>query len=178
MAVPISWNTFRMFRAASGGTWRRHLFIAQCCSIVVGVLIGTFVVGRFFKGIMDRCGPDASGRRATLRVWMSGHTVALRLVKFLAVFEPSVLRVIDSRLCGLSLFSIPVSTFFVGWRWMWIGDGLVTVVMDGGQVVIGLIRDQMTPGSSHGFNVEVGWAGCGCVCVCVCVCVASMMCPS
>ena len=38
---------------------------------------------------------------------------------------------------------------------MWIGDGLVTVVMDGGQVVIGLIRDDKTVGSSHGFNVEV-----------------------
>ena len=96
-----------------------------------------------------------SGRRAALRVWMGANNVSLRLVKLLAVFEPAVLRVIDSRMCGRSLTSIPVSSFYAGWRWMWIGDGVVTLIMGCGQLTIGLLHSHLEAESAGELNVVV-----------------------
>jgi hypothetical protein len=157
IAVPISWNTYRMFKAANRGAWQRNLFIAQCGTIVLGVLVGAVVVSQFFRGIVRRAGKDAgaSGRRAALRQWMGANNVPLRLVKLLAVFEPAVLRVIDSRMCGWSLTSIPVSSFYAGWRWMWIGDGVVTLIMGCGQLTIGLLHSHLEAESAGELNVVV-----------------------
>jgi hypothetical protein len=166
IAIPISWNTYRMFQASNRGAWQRNLFIAQCGTIVLGVLVGAVVVSQFFRGIVRRAGKDAgsSGRRAALRVWMGANNMSLRLVKLLAVFEPAVLRVIDSRMCGRSLTSIPVSSFYAGWRWMWIGDGVVTLIMDCGQLAIGLLQSHLEAEPAGTLNVVVSNVDGACVC--------------
>lgn len=71
---------------------------------------------------------------------MGANTRPLRLLKLLALFQPSVLRLVQCRLCGLSAFSMPTSRFFVGWKWMWVGDGLASLVVDGTLVVLGVLR--------------------------------------
>jgi hypothetical protein len=135
------WNTYRMYVDSASGELS-HLFIAQCAAIGVGVGTGAVVVSGFFSRVVMQCVGTGAGatRRKALLVWMGRNTRPLRFIKLLAIFQPNVLRVVQCRLCSLSTFSIPASGFFEGWRWMWVGDGVASLVIDGSMVVIGVLQ--------------------------------------
>jgi hypothetical protein len=143
--MPMAVTTISLYRSSTPGSTLRTLFWIQCGSIVAGGALGTVVVTSFFNSILRRCseGTTGSRRRSAQLAWLNANVSALRVLKLVAVFKPAVLRIIQSRMCGLSTFSIPLSAFFLGWRWMWIGDGLVTVVMDGVQLAVAIVRHRV-----------------------------------
>jgi hypothetical protein len=144
MALPMGLVPYDLFQASRTDARLVPLFWVQCGSIVCGVAVGLWVVVAFFRGIVRRCndGDPGSTRRKALLQWMQASTGPLRAIKVLSVFKPSVLCLIRCRLGGLVVLSGPVSPYYVGWRWMWIGDGVESVVMDCTQLVVLVLRHQ------------------------------------
>ncbi len=68
-------------------------------------------------------------------------------MKLLAVCKPGVLLVLQSQMYGLDALAIPVSMFYMGWRWVWVGDGLVTLIIDGTQLALTIARHDIEPSS-------------------------------
>jgi hypothetical protein len=152
VAVPMAWGTFASWRSANTSTLRT-LFIVQCGAIGVGLSLGVLVVLKFFGGLVKRCGMVAPGtlmpwegrspRGRALVVWLQANTRSLRLVKLLAVFQPNVLNLLQSRVFGLSLTSVPLSALVSEWRWVWVGDALASVALDGSLLVVGVLRHRI-----------------------------------
>jgi hypothetical protein len=73
-------------------------------------------------------------RAKAVREWAAETTVSVRIVTLLAWVKPAVLGVLRSNTLGLDATRIPVPPSYPGWRWMWIGDGVVTVACDAVQL--------------------------------------------
>jgi hypothetical protein len=123
------------------------LLRVQVACVGAGLVVGVGVVVTFFRRIMQRCSEGVAGstRRIALSKWMNRHTTALRGMKLLAVCKPGVLLALQSQMCGLD--AIPVSVFYMGWRWVWVGDGVVTLIVDGTQLALTIARHSIEPGS-------------------------------
>ena len=70
--------------------------------------------------------------------WLRWNSGSLRIVKLLALFKPTVLCVLNSEVASVSVVNIPVVDSLACWRWMWIGDGLCTLLSDGCQIGLSL----------------------------------------
>lgn len=149
VVLPMGLETLGLYKATQSHPRLLPLLWVQCATMACGLVVGVCVVTTFFGGIVRKCRESEAGstRRQALLSWLQGSTSALRVVKILAVFKPSVLRLIQCRLFGWAPFSGPVSAFYSGWRWMWIGDGVETVIIDVTQLVIVALRHEWT-GSS------------------------------
>ena len=71
---------------------------------------------------------------SVLSTWQMNSVMVLRMVKMLSVVKPGTLAVISS---GISAsLDVPVPMSYSGWRIMYFGDGVVTLVADTVQVAI------------------------------------------
>jgi hypothetical protein len=104
-------------------------------AVAFNVGVGLYVVIAFFRPLRRICEEQPHSAFAVKFLsWSIESATSVRIIKLLAVFKPTVLGVLQS---GLSTsLNMPLPVTFSGWRLMWVGDGVATVICEGLQTAV------------------------------------------
>ncbi len=142
LVLSVGWDTLTLWRDAPIPALDKGI-ITGCT--VVGVACGGLFVLLFSRRLKAQCCTDSKLSvldRVALAHWLDSNLKPLRLLKFAAMVQPGLLTLLYSNLFKLPVLSMPVvKRSFSGWRLVWLGDLLTSVLIGGGQVGSRLLLD-------------------------------------